>query len=229
MINQKPTKECITCHDILPLTKFNKVTRRKQTKLRGECKKCELKRGVINHNKRRSLPCPPRYVTPEYKAWRGMMDRCYRPEICSYPRYGGRGISVYKTWRNDFDAFLSHIGPRPSKDHSVDRINNDGNYAPGNVRWATRTQQQHNTRANINITHEGKTMCIRAWAKKIGINNTTIKRRLGLGLPISRVLNPTPLYETCDHKDFKRTMAGCDEAGRAREILGQHSSQGEGR
>jgi len=84
--------------------------------------------------------------SPEYQAWRSMLGRCLQKRRGSYPNYGGRGITVCDEWKLSFEAFISHIGPRPSPGHSVDRINNDGNYEPSNVRWATRSQQQQNRR-----------------------------------------------------------------------------------
>ena len=80
----------------------------------------------------------------EYTIWAGMKDRCYRPRNHKYPRYGGRGISVCDRWRDSFEAFLADMGRRPSRGHSIDRINNDGNYEPGNCRWATAIEQVHN-------------------------------------------------------------------------------------
>lgn len=84
--------------------------------------------------------------TPEYTAWRDLKKRCLNPLDGDYPNYGGRGIRVCDEWVNSFEAFYEHIGPKPSPDMSVDRIDNDGNYEPGNVRWATATEQRHNQR-----------------------------------------------------------------------------------
>jgi hypothetical protein len=77
--------------------------------------------------------------------WRNMIRRCHNPESHDYPRYGGRGIKVCEAWRNSFQRFCEDIGPRPSAEHSVDRYpNNDGDYEPGNCRWATRKEQAAN-------------------------------------------------------------------------------------
>src|SRR5262245_21492050 len=84
-------------------------------------------------------------MTPEYRAWANMKTRCYAPSYRGYHNYGGRGIQVADEWRN-FEAFYAHVGPRPSAQHSIDRIDNGGNYEPGNVRWATRNEQQGNKR-----------------------------------------------------------------------------------
>lgn len=98
--------------------------------------------------------------TPEYFVWASMVQRCHNENDQFYHKYGGAGITVYKKWRKDFAAFIAHMGMRPSRLHSIDRINNDGNYCPGNVRWATRKQQQRNRRTNRYVKHNGKTMCV---------------------------------------------------------------------
>lgn len=86
--------------------------------------------------------------TAEYRAWTSLKTRCNpdykdRPE---YPHYSGRGITVCQRWKDSFADFLADVGPRPSRDYSIDRIDVDGNYEPGNVRWATRSEQAFNTR-----------------------------------------------------------------------------------
>ena len=90
---------------------------------------------------------------PEYKLWSGIIQRCTNPNNKHYRNYGGRGISVCDRWK-DFANFFSDIGARPSKELTIDRTNNDGNYEPGNVRWATRKQQQNNRRNSIKISGE---------------------------------------------------------------------------
>jgi len=84
--------------------------------------------------------------TPEYKAWQDMNARCGNPKNKSFSDYGGRGITVCERWRNSFQAFFDDVGPRPSDEHSIDRIQNGGDYEPSNVRWANRSQQMKNRR-----------------------------------------------------------------------------------
>lgn len=85
-------------------------------------------------------------LTTEYRTWSNMIDRCERVSNKQFRDWGGRGIKVCPRWRESFAAFLADMGRKPSPDHSIDRINNDGNYEPGNCRWATRLEQNRNKR-----------------------------------------------------------------------------------
>ena len=86
------------------------------------------------------------YKTPEYRVWCKIKERCYNSSRKEFPRYGGRGIRLCDEWLNNPAAFVDYVGQRPSPRHSIDRIDNEGNYEPGNVRWATPKEQSRNTR-----------------------------------------------------------------------------------
>ncbi len=130
--------------------------------------------------------------TPEYDVWRQMNERCHNLEHSSYPSYGARGIVVCDAWRNSFDAFLADMGKRPSPRHTVERRDNNVQYSPDNCCWATRSEQSRNKRSNHLLTHDGKTLCLAAWAERIGIASHTIRRRLKLGWDVAKALT-TPV------------------------------------
>lgn len=118
---------------------------------------------------------------PLYSVYRGMMMRCYNKKVINYYCYGGRGIEVCERWRDDFWAFVEDISPRPSSKHTIERIDNNHAYQPGNCRWATRMEQNRNQRSNNFITAFGKTQISVDWAKETGLSRRTINRRLKLG------------------------------------------------
>lgn len=128
--------------------------------------------------------------SPEYNVWSAMIYRCENPNCPAYENYGGRGITVCSEWRNEFSAFYAHIGPRPSAKYSLDRWpNKDGNYEPGNVRWATQIQQCNNLRTNKILTANGETHTLAEWARIKNIDPSAISRRLKMGWDEQRAVN----------------------------------------
>lgn len=107
--------------------------------------------------------------TPEYIAWHSMKVRCLNPHCHNYHRYGGRGITIHPGWIDDFEAFFRDVGPRPSKQYSLGRIDNNGNYVPGNVEWQTSEQQDRNKITNRFISWKGQTKTCAEWAKDLGL------------------------------------------------------------
>jgi len=116
----------------------------------------------------------------EYNAWSHLIRRCNNPNNNQYRNYGGRGITVSPLFLYSFKRFLEEIGPRPSSKHSVDRINNNGHYVHGNIRWATQTQQANNSRKVRSIKFQGEVRNLKQWAKKLHIRPSTLHTRLRL-------------------------------------------------
>lgn len=129
--------------------------------------------------------------TPEWMAWQNMRARCHNQNLRQYKDYGGRGIKVCDQWqgKGGFKTFLNDVGFRPSEEYTLDRIDNALNYEPGNVRWATRYQQNSNTRKNIYLTANGKTQTISQWSRELGIPNSTLTARYNLGWTAEDIIN----------------------------------------
>ena len=137
----------------------NKSLGRKEGHVGAECD-CGAAHQVLICNWRRTFSCGCLRVmlrriqstthgmkgTPEYQAWQGMKNRCYRKKTWNYSNYGGRGVTVCDAWRESFEAFYKDVGPRPFPEYSLDRIDNNGNYEPGNMRWTTAKVQANNRR-----------------------------------------------------------------------------------
>lgn len=126
-----------------------------------------------------------------YKTWSRMKERCHNERDTNYSRYGGRGIKVCERWRWSFPAFLEDMGERPSANHQLDRINNDGNYCPENCRWVPREVQSRNRRTNQVVEINGERMCLTDWAQRYGVNPKTAFKRIRLGMtPVEAVTRP---------------------------------------
>lgn len=125
---------------------------------------------------------------PEYSSWAHMIQRCANPSHKNYRLYGGRGISVCERWKESFENFLSDMGDCPGPGHSIDRIDVNGNYEPGNCRWADRVTQARNRRGLSAISAFGEERILTAWAEKFGLHPNTLRKRLNGGLPIEAAL-----------------------------------------
>jgi hypothetical protein len=124
---------------------------------------------------------------PIYGIWAKMRARCLSPTDPAYAAYGGRGITVDSAW-SDFHKFKADMGPRPDG-YTLDRINNDGPYSPGNCRWASAQEQANNRRSNYFIEFEGRRMTIADWARAKGMRVNTLNMRIfGRKWPIARAL-----------------------------------------
>lgn len=131
----------------------------------------------------------------EYKAWQDMMKRCFCMDTKNYNDYGGRGITVCERWKTASN-FIRDMPKKPDCKFSLGRINNNGNYEPGNVEWQTDRQQSRNTRRNRMITFNGETMCLTDMAEKFGFSEAIIRKRLNRGWSVQRSLT-TPKQCAC--------------------------------
>lgn len=145
-------------------------------------------RGKHGH-KRRSQ------TSPTYVSWNMMLARCYRPSSPSFKDYGARGITVCARW-HDFSAFLEDLGPRP-EGRSLDRIDFNGNYEPGNVQWSTRLHQNRHKRNVRRLEFAGHSLTLAEWSERIGVNRSTLSQRLhAYRWPVAKVLKE---YTPCAH------------------------------
>ncbi len=122
----------------------------------------------------------------EYRAWQGMFSRCHNSKNLRYKDYGGRGIEVCENWRYSFNNFFSDMGLAPTKNHSIDRINVDGNYCHENCRWATWSEQYSNRRDNLRITYHGVCKSVHEWAAELGMTHHCLRTRIKRGWSLER-------------------------------------------
>jgi hypothetical protein len=128
---------------------------------------------------------------PEYNAWAGMVQRCRDKNAINYGRYGGKGVRVCDEWLppGGFDRFITHIGPRPTAKHQIDRIEGTRGYEPGNVRWATVEEQAKNRSSTIMVTIGSETMCVSDWCKRTGVEPFTAYARITYGWDPARAVS----------------------------------------
>lgn len=138
---------------------------------------------------------------PEYNSWCGIRRRCQDPDNPKYPSYGGRGIKVCDRWAS-FDQFFADMGPRPSPHHTIDRIDNNGPYAPDNCRWATKSEQNLNRKNNHQVTIGDKTQPLTVWAWELGIDPKLVFSRVSDGWTYEEALALRP------HKRKTRVYTG---------------------
>jgi len=133
--------------------------------------------------------------TIEYKTWKSMKYRCYGMNNKQYKDYGGRGIKVCDRWLNDFPAFLEDMGKRPSRSHSLDRINTNKDYSPDNCRWATHRMQANNTRRTNTIMVDGRKMTLMEIARRTRIHPETLRNRIKKGWDYENIIRDPKVYK----------------------------------
>lgn len=151
--------------------------------------------------------------TPEYIVWLSMVSRCTNPRHSSYRHYGARGIRICDRWLDSFTLFLADMGERPSLSHTIDRIDNDGNYEPTNCRWATKKEQARNRRGNVSFTAQGVVATVAEWAERMGVTCSMLYARKKRGwlereivsVPARRVLSKETVLAMCQEYDTEKT------------------------
>lgn len=130
--------------------------------------------------------------SPEYRCWIGMRKRCLDPSNDRFADYGGRGIHICDRWKDSFVNFLSDMGRKPTRTHSLERRDNNGNYDPSNCCWALPVQQSNNRRSNVNLTYLGLTFTATQWAEFFGVNADLFHKRIAAGWSDERTLTTIP-------------------------------------
>lgn len=144
----------------------------------------------------------------EFYIWSNMLQRCHSPNNPGYQYYGSRGVKVCERWQK-FANFYADMGIKPSPKHSIDRIDNNGDYCPENCRWATDKEQGNNTRRSVWITYKGETKTMIDWARSVGIPYKTLHTRLRkLGWEIESVLTTPKLVGRGDRISSKPWKKG---------------------
>jgi hypothetical protein len=159
--------------------------------LRNGVTSCTTKCGVAASNRRRAKHGLA--TSKEHRAWVAAKQRCLNPNNPNYKNYGARGIAMHLDWVDSFAAFYAHIGPAPGEGRcvSIDRIDNDGNYEPGNVRWATTVRAQLANRRGARVVElDGVTIGLLAAADAYGLPHTTVEARWRRGLRGAALLVP---------------------------------------
>lgn len=124
-----------------------------------------------------------------FHCWRNMVARCANPKVREYRHYGGRGVEVCERWKASLLAFISDVGMPPTDRHEIDRINVNGNYEPGNCRWATRRQNMNNMRRNVRVEYAGIEYTIADLAREFGLGYAFLYQRLKKGWTVSAAVH----------------------------------------
>jgi hypothetical protein len=169
------------------------------------------------------LRCQKKLAT----TWANIIERCYNPDAQSYYWYGARGIQMCERWQQSVAAFIEDMGTPPTLEHSVDRIDCNGNYEPSNCRWATTEEQNNNTRRSKLITWNGKTQSIRDWAKEYNVGARAVSERIRRGWDLEKSLK-TPGRMSFDEELADRRERGSELWKAKGKLYQAHSKQKRG-
>jgi hypothetical protein len=146
---------------------------------------------------------PPCRRNPGYDPWSAMRARCLNAAHHAYKDYGARGIKVCERW-NDFNNFLADMGPRPCSRHTIERIDNNGNYEPGNCRWATMKEQNRNRRNTLMVKFRGSQMPLIEACELAGNDYNRVHHRISAGWDVLRAIE-TPALEQYNTRSMERS------------------------
>lgn len=151
-----------------------------------------------------------------YICWQSAKNRAFNVNGTDYQRYGGRGITMCQEWKDSFLAFLKDMGHVPDG-YTLERIDNDGNYEPGNCKWANRKEQGNNTARNRYVSYNGKTQTLAQWAEEYNIDYTTLFYRLKAGWDVKDALTRRNRFKSLTRheiRDIEKRIA-CKEPVKA--------------
>lgn len=171
--------------------------------------------------------------THEYWVWNAAKRRCHNKKDKGYHNYGGRGITMCARWRDDFAAFIADMGPRPSPDHTIERVDNNRGYEPDNCEWVTIIPQANNRRNNRLLTAFGKTQTIAQWSRECNVSQQTLWSRVfSYGWSVGKALStPRRMEPTCviiafgrsqTYRAWSKETGLCSSVIRERVKLGWH-------
>jgi hypothetical protein len=174
----------------------------------GRSKQCKDCANKINGKKQRTHGFCSGGKKPEYFIWRSMKERCFNEKNSAFKRYGARGITVCERWKDSFENFINDMGVKPSKNHSLDRIDNDQGYFPGNVRWVTIDIQQKNT-SRQNLMAYGKIIPISDLEEQTGVTRSSLIKLIRDGITLTELYKYKSISslreKTCFREKNKRT------------------------
>lgn len=173
----------------------------------GAVRSCGCSLLKHGHTRRLRSAGHPR-VSPEWGCWSGMRTRCTNRRSKSWARYGGRGIRVCERW-GSFENFLVDMGPKPTPQHSIDRIDNEGHYEPGNCRWSLGKEQRDNRRVSRWLEARGQRHTVTDWSELTGVSRSAIRARLGLGWSVERAIFE-PVSESHQQRGKPKKLACAD-------------------
>ncbi len=144
--------------------------------------------GCLNRERvREAITTHGRWGERLYWTWHGMMQRCGNPKSTVFKNYGGRGIAVCERWKS-FENFAADVGKPPTPKHSLDRINNEGDYEPSNVRWATKIEQCNNTRRTRFLELNGERKSLMQWSRDLGVSYGRLQWHLRNGKTFAEIV-----------------------------------------